>query len=60
MVEARAEVSTGRPKITVDGEEMKILRSLRMTWEEISQIMGVSIKTFKEEQEIMISNDFPL
>ena len=47
MAEARAEGSTGRPRITVDKEQIEILRSLRITWEEISLMMGVSVKTLQ-------------
>lgn len=50
MAEAWAEESIGRPKITVDREEMKILGSLLMMWEEIFQIMGILLKRYKEEQ----------
>lgn len=39
--------STGRPKIIVDKEQIKVLRPLHMTWEEISLIMGVSVKTLQ-------------
>ena len=47
MAEARAEGSTGRPRITVDKEQIEILRLLRITWEEISLMMGVSVKTLQ-------------
>ena len=42
-----AEGNVGRPKVTVDKEQIEILRSLHMTWQDISLIMGVSIKTLQ-------------
>ena len=43
-----AEGNAGRPKITVDKDEIEILRSsLHMTWKEISLMMGVSAKTLQ-------------
>ena len=60
MAEARAEGSTGRPRITVNKEQIEILRSLRITWEEISLMMGVSVKTLQRRARDTISNDFLL
>lgn len=42
-----AEGNVGRPKITVDKEQIEILRSLRVTWQDISLMMGVSVKTLQ-------------
>lgn len=42
-----AEGNVGRPKIMVDKEQIEILRSLHMTWQDISLIMGVSVKTLQ-------------
>ena len=49
MAEAWAEESIGRRKITVDREEIKILGSLCMIWEEISQIMEGSVKMLQRK-----------
>ena len=42
-----ADGNVGRPKVTVDKEQLEILRSLHMTWQAISLIMGVSVKTLQ-------------
>ena len=37
----------GRPRRAVDKEQLKALRSLQFTWQEISEIVGLSVKTLQ-------------
>ena len=37
----------GRPRHAVDKEQLKALRSLKFTWQEISKIVGLSVKTLQ-------------
>lgn len=39
--------SKGRPRVVVDQSQLRFLRSLRFGWEEIANIMGVSVKTLQ-------------
>ena len=39
--------SSGRPKVFVDRDKLEFLRSVHFTWEEISAILGVSVKTLQ-------------
>lgn len=39
--------SAGRPKCLIDMELLKVLRSLRFTWQETSHILGISVKTLQ-------------
>ena len=39
--------SKGRPKLSVDRDQLEYLKSLHFTWEDISCMMGVSIKTLQ-------------
>ena len=39
--------SRGRPKSSVDEEQLKHLRSLRFTWEEAAALLGTSSKTLQ-------------
>ncbi len=40
--------ASGRPKYAIDREQLKVLRSLRLTWQEISQFLGgISVKTLQ-------------
>ena len=40
-----AQAALGRPKHAVDRDQLEFLKSLNFTWEDISSIMGVSVKT---------------
>lgn len=40
-------LASGRPKREVDVEQLKVLRSLRLTWQHISQVLDVSVKTLQ-------------
>ena len=41
-------LASGRPKYVIDREQLKVLRSLRLTWQEISQFLGgISVKTLQ-------------
>ena len=42
-----ASIAKGRPKSSVDKEQLKCLRSLRFTWEEAAALLGTSSKTFQ-------------
>ena len=39
--------ASGRPKHSINMEQVVVLRSLRFTWQEISHIVGVSVKTLQ-------------
>ena len=39
--------SSGRPKVFVDRDKLEFLRSVHFMWEEISAILGVSVKTLQ-------------
>ena len=41
----------GRPKLFVDKEKLEFLRSLHFTWEEVSAILKVSVKTLQRKGE---------
>lgn len=47
MAEATLPTHSGRPKHQIDEDQLKVLRSLHFTWQEISQIVGISVKTLQ-------------
>ena len=47
MAQAAPSHSKGRPRLTVDRDQLESLRNLHFSWETISSIMGVSVKTLQ-------------
>lgn len=42
-----AQIPTGRPRLCVDRAQLEFLRSLHFKWEDISCILGASVKTLQ-------------
>ncbi len=50
--------STGRPRVSIDIEEVELLRRLRFRWTKIAELIGVSRATlYRRLQEEGISQD---
>ena len=47
FVMAEAARTNGRPRQFVDRQQLEFLRSMHFTWEDIANLLGVSVKTLK-------------